>query len=183
MVDIGFGIGVDSDAGPATTLSEPRASLDSSRWCASPRENASLMDLLGTSINAAVVAVVGALLAWLARGRFDALDRRIDRLETRLVGTETRLDGRIEGMETGLDGRFDRMESRIDGVESRLGSRIDGVESRLGSSIDGLESRFDGVESRFDGRFDALQSSMDAMRSDLTQVALAVGVRPRAQND
>jgi hypothetical protein len=105
------------------------------------------MDLLGTSINAAVVAVVGALLAWLARGRFDALERRIDRLETRLVGTETRLDG------------------RIDGVESRIGSRIDGLESR------------------FDGRFDALQSSMDAMRSDLTQVALAVGVRPRAQND
>ena len=105
------------------------------------------MDLLGTSINAVVVAVVGALLAWLARGRFDALDRRIDRLETRLVGTETRLDG------------------RIDGVESRLGSRIDGLESR------------------FDRRFDALQSSMDAMRSDLTQVALAVGVRPRAQND
>ena len=105
------------------------------------------MDLLGTSINAAVVAVVGALLAWLARGRFDALDRRIDRLETRLVGTETRLDG------------------RIDGVESRIGSRIDGLESR------------------FDGRFDVLQSSMDAMRSDLTQVALAVGDRPRAQND
>jgi L-cysteine desulfidase len=93
------------------------------------------MDLLGTSINAAVVAVVGALLAWLARGRFDALERRIDRLESRLVGTETRLDGRI-----------------------------------------------DGVGSRLDGRFDALQSSMDAMRSDLTQVALAVGVPPRAQN-
>ena len=166
MSDIGFGIGVDSDArGPATTLSEPRASLDRSRWCASPRENARLMDLLGTSINAVVVAVVGALLAWLARGRFDALDRRIDRLETRLVGTETRLEG------------------RIDGVESRLGSRIDGLDSRLGSRIDGLDSRFDGLESRFDRRFDALQSSMDAMRSDLTQVALGVGVRPRAQND
>ena len=76
------------------------------------------MDLLGTSINAAVIAVVGAGLAWLARGRFDALDRRIDRMEARL-----------------------------------------------------------------DGRIDGLQSSMDAMRSDLTQVALAVGVRPRAQND
>ena len=76
------------------------------------------MDLLGTSINAAVVAVVGAGLAWLARGRFDALDRRIDRMEARL-----------------------------------------------------------------DGRIDTLQTSLDAMRSDLTQVALAVGVRPRAQND
>jgi hypothetical protein len=76
------------------------------------------MDLLGTSINAAVVAVVGALLAWLARGRFDAVERRIDQLEAKP-----------------------------------------------------------------EGRFDAIQSSMDALRSDLTQVALAVGVRPRAQND
>ena len=76
------------------------------------------MDLLVASINAVVVAVVGLIVVWLGRGRFEALDRKIDRLETRL-----------------------------------------------------------------DGRIDALQSSMDAMRSDLTQVALAVGVRPRAQND
>jgi hypothetical protein len=76
------------------------------------------MDLLVASINAVVVAVVGLIVVWLGRGRFEALDRKIDRLETRL-----------------------------------------------------------------DVRIDALQSSMDAMRSDLTQVALAVGVRPRAQND
>ena len=76
------------------------------------------MDLLVASMNAVVVAAVGGVVAWLSKGRFDALDRKIDRLET-----------------------------------------------------------------RFDGRIDALRSSMDAMRSDLTQVALAVGVRPRAQND
>lgn len=76
------------------------------------------MELLVVSLNALVVAMVGGIVAWLGRGRFDALDRRIDRLETRL-----------------------------------------------------------------DGRIDTLQSSVDAMRSDLTQVALAVGVRPRAQND
>jgi flagellar capping protein FliD len=94
------------------------------------------MDLLGTSINAVMVAVVGAVLAWFAKGQFEALGYRIDRLETRL-------DGRIDTLETRLDGR-----------------------------IDGLE-----------GRFDTLQSSLDGLRSDLTQVALAVGVHPRAQND
>jgi hypothetical protein len=94
------------------------------------------MDLVGTSINAVFVAGAGLVLWWLFRGRFDASDHRIDRLEERLVGTEERLDG-----------RFDRLETRLD------------------------------------GRLDGLQASMDAMRSDLTQVALAVGVRPRAQND
>ena len=83
------------------------------------------MGLLVASINAVVVALVGAVVAWLARGRFEAIDRRFE----------------------ALDRKIDRLETRID------------------------------------GRIDTLQSSTDAMRSDLTQVALAVGVRPRAQND
>jgi hypothetical protein len=83
------------------------------------------MDLLVASINVVVVALVGAVVAWLARGRFEAIDRRFEVLDRKIDRLETRLDGRIE----------------------------------------------------------TLQSSMDAMRSDLTQVALAVGVRPRAQND
>jgi hypothetical protein len=77
------------------------------------------MDLLGTSINAAVVAVVGALLAWLARGRFDALERRIDRLETRLVGTETRLDGRIDVLQSSMDA----MRSDLTQVALAVGAR------------------------------------------------------------
>ena len=88
------------------------------------------MELAGTVVNV-VVAAVGAILAWLGKGKFDAQERRIDRLEE----------------------RFDR---RIDGVERRI----------------------DGVERRIDG----LAGSIDSIRSDLTQMALAVGVRPRAEN-
>jgi hypothetical protein len=87
------------------------------------------MDVLVGSINAVVVAVVGGIVAWLGKGRFDAVDGKIDRLEAC------------------------------------------------------LDSRVDSLEARLDGRIDTLQSSIDAMRSDFTQVALAVGVRPRAQND
>lgn len=76
-----------------------------------------MMELVGTAINAAVVTAVGIVLAWLGKGKFEAQDRRIDRLE-------------------------ERLEHRID----------------------------------------SLQASVDAMRSDLTQVALAVGVRPKATN-
>jgi hypothetical protein len=82
------------------------------------------MELAGTAINATVVSAVGLVLAWLGKGRFEAIDRR-----------------------------FDAQDQRIDRMEARLEHRI-------------------GV----------LQASMDALRSDLTQVALAVGVRPRATN-
>lgn len=68
------------------------------------------MEILGTAVNAVVVGIVGLVLAWLGKSRFDALDRRIDRLEERLDG------------------------------------------------------------------------SISSLRSDLTQVALAVGARPRAEN-
>lgn len=68
-------------------------------------------------MNALVVAAVGLILAWMGKGRFDALERRVD------------------------------------GVEDRLAERIGRVESQV-----------------------------DALRSDLTQVALAVGARPRAGN-
>src|SRR3990172_4909123 len=109
------------------------------------------MDLLGASINAAVVAVVGALLAWLGKGRFDAL--------------ESRFDDRMGVMESRFDDRMGAMESRFD--------------DRMGA----MESRFDRRVDTLEGRFDGLQGSIDGMRSDLTQVALAVGVRPRAPTD
>ena len=82
------------------------------------------MELVSTAINAAVVAAVGLILGWLAKGRFEAIDRR-----------------------------FDAQDQKIDRLEERLEHRID-----------------------------ALQTSVDGVRSDLTQVALAVGVRPRATN-
>ncbi|HYU57910.1 MAG TPA: hypothetical protein VEO00_07660 [Actinomycetota bacterium] len=71
------------------------------------------MNLIAMLVNAGVVAAVGLLLVWLGKGRFDALDQRIDRVERRM---------------------------------------------------------------------DIMQASLDGLRSDLTHVALAVGVRPRATN-
>ncbi|MGH2692804.1 MAG: hypothetical protein ACRDHM_09910 [Actinomycetota bacterium] len=82
------------------------------------------MELVGTAVNAAVVVTMGIILAWLARGRFEGIEKRLDALEA----------------------RADRMESRID------------------------------------GRLDAMQASVDGLRADLTQIALAVGARPRAEN-
>ena len=72
------------------------------------------MDLLSTGINALVVAVVGLLAAWYTKGRFDALDQRIDRVEERI-------DSRIDHLEARFDARFDRLESRFDAHVDRTG--------------------------------------------------------------
>jgi hypothetical protein len=64
------------------------------------------MEVTISVINAAVVAAVGLILGWIGKGRFDALERRMEQF----------------------------------------------------------------------------QGSLDSMRSDLTQVALAVGARPGAEN-
>ena len=64
-------------------------------------------------------------------------------------------------------GRFDMVDRRLDALDQKV--------DRLGDRLDG---RIDRVEDRME-RF---QGSLDSMRSDLTQVALVVGVRPRASN-
>ena len=93
------------------------------------------MDVLSTAVNAAVVATVGLVLAWLGKGRFDAIDHR-----------------------------FESQDRRIERLEQ------------------GLEHGMDAVGHKIDGRMDGLRASIDALRSDLTQVALAVGARRRATN-
>ena len=62
--------------------------------------------------------------------------------------------------------------------EIEVGSRFDAVDSRF----DRLDQRIDWLEERLDRRMGSMQASLDALRSDITQVALAVGVRPRATN-
>ena len=64
------------------------------------------MELLGTAINAAVIAVIGVAMTWLAKGKFDAADARIDRLEGGLTARMDRLEG-------GLTDRMDRLEAGL----------------------------------------------------------------------
>jgi hypothetical protein len=52
----------------------------------------------------------------------------------------------------------------------------------LARRFDAVDRRIDRLEERLDHRIDGLQGSVDAKRSNLTQIALAVGVQPRATN-
>lgn len=50
------------------------------------------MELVGAVVNATVVTVIGLLLAWLGKGRFDALERRMGGVERRLDTMQSSMD-------------------------------------------------------------------------------------------
>ena len=50
------------------------------------------MEITSTVVNAAVVAAVGILLAWHAKGRFDAIQRQIEALGARVDGLQSSVD-------------------------------------------------------------------------------------------
>jgi chromosome segregation ATPase len=111
--------------------------------------------------------VVGALLAvftviqtWINKGRFDALEKRIDRLETSVATLRTDLEARIEAVRSDL-------EARIEAVRSDLEARIEAVRSDLEAKIDALRT--------------SVERKLDSLRSDLTSVALAVDAKTRPQ--
>lgn len=82
------------------------------------------MDLLGSLINAVVIAVAGIVLWASMTGRFTAQDARMDRLEESLGARIDRLEGRIDRLEESVNGRIDRLEESVSG-------RIDALRSDL----------------------------------------------------
>jgi hypothetical protein len=50
------------------------------------------MELLGTLVNTAAVFVVGLLLAFYLKGRFEQVDRRFEHLEARMDAFQASLD-------------------------------------------------------------------------------------------
>jgi len=74
------------------------------------------MGMAGTVINAAVVAAVGIILAWLGRGRFESIDRRFEATDHRIDRLEERLEHRIDGVQV----RIDTLQTSVDAMRSHL---------------------------------------------------------------
>jgi len=74
------------------------------------------VDVLGTLINGLVVATSATVLGWLFRGRFRAVEARIDRLEGRV---ERRFD-LVEHRFDLVEHRFDLVDRRFEGLEGRI---------------------------------------------------------------
>jgi hypothetical protein len=110
------------------------------------------VELLQTVITSLVVAVVGGLVTLAMNGQFRSLHRE-------------------------MDARFGAVGCRFGAVDSRFDT--------IDAHFDTIDARFEAVDRRFDAvdrRLERVEASMDGLRSDLTQVALAVGARPRAEN-
>src|SRR3990172_3373217 len=80
------------------------------------------------------------------------------------------MNGQFRSLHREMDARFGAVDSRFEAVDSRFDS--------VGARFDAVDRRFDAV----DRPLERVEASMDGLRSDLTQVALAVGARPRAEN-
>ncbi len=75
--------------------------------------------------------------------------------------------------------------SVIAAVGALLAWFLKGQFGTIDQRFDAIDQRFDAIDQRFDElghRIDRVEERLDRLRSDLTQVALAVGVRPRATN-
>ena len=62
------------------------------------------------------------------------------------------------------------------GTYRRLENRIDRLEDGMNAQLSRVDDRF----ARVDERFGMVDSQIAGLRADLTQIALAVGARPRA---
>src|SRR6266508_2016889 len=129
----------------------------------SPGEESS-MGVATTAISAAVLAAIGLIITWLGKGQFDSMRRELEAMRQ-------------------------EFGARSDAMRQEFGARSDAMRQEFGAGFESIDHRFDAVDQRIDRlgerldrRMDATQTTIDAMRSDLTQVALAVGVQPRATN-
>ena len=77
------------------------------------------MQVLTAAVNAAVVAAVGIMLAWLAKGRFEAMDRRFEAIDRRFDRLEERFDIRMDAFQSSLD----TMRSDLTQVALEIGVR------------------------------------------------------------
>ena len=66
--------------------------------------------------------------------------------------------------------RFDAIDAGLVRVEQRLDARIDALDAKIDALDRKFEAKFDGLDRKFD-------TKIDSLRTDLTGIALAVGVR------
>ncbi len=65
--------------------------------------------------------------------------------------------------------------------EQLMRSELDAVKSTLQAQISAVQLHVDALRQTMDARFESVDRQFASVRSDLTQIALAVGAQPRPQ--
>ena len=79
-----------------------------------------------------------------AKQRFDGIETKIDRLETKVDQIDARI-GRVETKVDQLDARVGRLETKVDQIDARLG-RVETKVDQLETKVDQLETKVDQLE-------------------------------------
>ncbi len=86
--------------------------------------------------------------------RFDALDGRMDRFESRVGSLENKVDG--------LDSRMSSLENKVDGLGARLSS--------LENKVDGPDGRMTALEEKVDARLRETRPIWEGVLARLTAI-------------
>ncbi len=79
-------------------------------------------------------------------------------------------------------GQADSHDRALNGLRGEFADFRTEIRGEVAEFRKEVKAELQATEQRLDGRIDRLQAEVGGVRSDLTQVALAVGVKPRASN-
>jgi hypothetical protein len=136
------------------------------------------MNLGPELVDAAVVLVIGVILAWVIRDR----SRHQERQHAAQIATlRTDVVGQLATLRTDVVGQLATLRTDVVGQLATLRSdatgRIEVASGQVAAQRELMDVRFDAAERRFD----SIDQQFASLRADLTQIALAVGAQPRPQ--
>jgi chromosome segregation ATPase len=97
--------------------------------------------------------------------RFDSLDARMDRFESRIEGKVDALDSRLSSLEN----KVDRLDSRMSSLESKVDA-LDGRLTTLEGKVDVLGGRLTALEEKVDSRLRETRPIWEGVLARLTTI-------------
>jgi peptidoglycan hydrolase CwlO-like protein len=94
------------------------------------------MDPAQTVTNALLLAASTTIFWFVTRVQARSLERRLDRHEDDTNARFVQLEAKIDRLDAKIDGVDTRLDSKIDAVRTELGAKIDAVRTDLGAKID-----------------------------------------------
>jgi len=70
-------------------------------------------------------------------GAYDQISDRLNSIDRRLDGLETKVDAKIGGLDSKIDARFGELDAKIDGLDVKFDAKIDRLQWRMTTLIVG----------------------------------------------